>query len=150
MHTVKIILNYWGSLKLNLPIKKIGFISFILLFVWFAGCKKPGIGGDASITGYVHVEKWNATFTQFIGEYAGKDQYVYIVYGDHPGYDKRIKTDYNGEFEFPYLYEGHYKIYIYSKDSTFADPSGITSVVKDVNITSRKEVFNIDTLLIFQ
>lgn len=126
-------------------------ISFILLTVAILiGCKKAGYGGDASITGYVHVQKWNATFTQYIGEYPGKDLYVYIVYGNHSGYDKRIKTDYNGRFEFPYLYKGNYKVYVYSRDSTFADPSGTTAIVKDVTIDKRTEVLDLDTLLIFQ
>lgn len=113
-------------------------------------CKKPGYGGDATIKGYVHVQKWNATFTQYIGEYPGKDVYVYIVYGNHTGYDKRIKTDYNGRFEFPYLYEGDYTIYTYSRDSTFADPSGTTAVIKNVHIDKFKEVVDTDTLMIFQ
>lgn len=125
-----------------------------LLFALFAialwGCKKPGYGGDAKIVGYVNVQKWNATFTQYIGEYPGKDLYVYIVYGNHAGYDKRIKTDYNGQFEFPYLYKGNYKIYVYSRDSSFADPSGTVAVVKELNIDKRKEVVDADTIQIFQ
>jgi len=124
---------------------------FIILFLMLiSSCKKPGYGGDASITGYVHVQKWNATFTQYIGEYPGKDIYVYIVYGSHSGYDKRIKTDYEGKFEFPYLYTGEYKIYLYSRDSTFSNASGTAPVIRQVNITDRTETFTIDTLLIFQ
>ncbi len=115
-----------------------------------AGCKEEGIGGDASIRGYVHVKKYNSTFTQFIGEYPGKDVYVYIIFGDHIGYDKRIKTDFQGNFEFRYLYTGNYKVYVYSKDSTLMDPSGIVSVVRDVTINDRTEVVNLDTLLIFE
>jgi hypothetical protein len=116
----------------------------------FSSCKKSGIGGDATIKGYVQVKKWNSTFTYFIADYPGKDIYVYIVYGHHPGYDKRIKTDYKGEFEFPYLYKGDYTVYLYSRDSTFKDPSGITTVIDTVNITQRKETVNLDTLFIFQ
>ncbi len=122
----------------------------LLLLLLLAACKKPGIGGDASITGYVHVQKWNSTFTQYIGEYQGKDQYVYIVYGNHHGYDKRIKTDYAGQFEFPYLYKGDYKVYVYSRDSSFTDPSGTIPILRNINISKRTETFNLDTLLIFQ
>lgn len=122
------------------------FISLILLFA----CKKPGIGGDASITGYVHIQKWNSTFTQYIGDYQGKDMYVYIVYGNHAGYDKRVKTDYRGQFEFPYLYKGDYTVYVYSRDSTFSDPSGVIPVLDTIQITKRTESVNLDTLFIFQ
>ena len=125
---------------------------FLLLvaLIAIACCKKAGYGGDASIRGYVHVLHFNSTFTQYISQYPGKDLYVYVVYGNHPGYDKRIKTDYNGNFEFPYLYKGDYKVYVYSRDSTFTDPSGMVAVVRNISITSRKEVYNTDTLKVFQ
>jgi len=122
----------------------------IILFLSTASCKKAGFGGDGKIQGYVHVHKWNATFTQFIGQYPGKDVYVYIVYGKHLGYDKRIKTDYNGMFEFPSLYQGDYTVYVYSRDSTFADASGTNAVVQPVTLTKRGQTFVIDTLLILQ
>ena len=122
----------------------------LLMLLLLTACKKPGVGGDASITGYVHVQKWNATFTQYISQFAGKDVYVYIVYGNHSGYDKRIKTDYAGRFEFPYLYKGDYKVYLYSRDSTFSDPSGTIPVLRNITLTKRTEAYNLDTLLIFQ
>jgi len=130
--------------------RKISCTSLILFFLSLTGCKKPGYGGDAKIVGCVHVQKWNATFTQYIGEYPGKDLYVYIIYGSHAGFDKRIKTDYNGQFEFPYLYEGDYSIYVYSRDSSFTDPSGSIAVVKQINITEKNQVFNADTFHIFE
>ena len=128
---------------------KILLLTFLILLL-FNSCKKEGIGGDASITGYVHVQKWNSTFTQYVGEYDGKDVYVYIVYGNHAGYDKRIKTDYKGQFEFPYLYKGDYTVYVYSRDSSFIDPSGTIPVLRNINITKRTETVNLDTISIFQ
>jgi len=130
--------------------KKIIFPLFVSLIIGSIGCKKPGYGGDAKIVGCVYVQKWNTTFTQYIGEYPGKDLYVYIIYGSHTGFDKRIKTDYNGQFEFPYLYEGDYSVYVYSRDSSFSDLSGMTAIVKQINITERKEIFNADTFHIFE
>lgn len=122
----------------------------IFILLTLIACKKPGIGGDAKISGVVNVQKWNSTFTQYLGTYPGKDIYVYIVYGRHDGYDKRIKTDYNGRFEFPYLYKGEYQIFTYSRDSSFSDLSGTIAVVRDVRITTRKEEFKLDTIHIFQ
>lgn len=115
-----------------------------------AGCKKEGLGGDATIAGSIWVEKWNSTFTQQIGQYPGRDEYVYIVYGEHDGYDKRVKTDYNGRFEFPYLYKGHYTVYTYSRDSTFSDASGITAVLRQVEITDRNETVEVPRFIVFQ
>jgi len=126
-------------------------ILFLSLASVFAACKEAGQGGDAAIRGYVHVQKWNSTFTQFISEFPAKDVYVYIIYGDRTfGYDDRVKTDFNGNFEFSYLYEGRYRVYTYSKDSTLNDPSGIVPVVREINITDRKQFVELDTMLTFQ
>lgn len=80
-------------------------------------CKKEeGVGGDASISGQVWTFAINGSFTDTIAEYPAEDTYVYIVYGDHSGFDKRIKTDYDGYFTFKYLYPGKYTLYVYSFD----------------------------------
>ncbi len=129
---------------------RISTLLLFLLAVTLSSCKKEGVGGDASIRGYVQVRQYNSTFTQFIAEYPGRDVYVYLVFDNNIGYDKRIKTDYNGNFEFRYLYKGDYKVYVYSRDSTLQDLSGIVPVVKEVAITERKEIFDLDTLPIFQ
>lgn len=129
--------------------KKLLFFSFLVALAF--ACKKPGVGGDAAIRGYVQAEKYNATFTQYIDSYPAKDIYVYIIYGDKEvGYNARIKTDYKGEFEFPYLYKGNYTIYTYSRDSTFQDPSGVVPVLKSVEIDNTHDIVNLDTIKIFQ
>ncbi|MEO8146915.1 MAG: hypothetical protein ABI723_04715 [Bacteroidia bacterium] len=118
--------------------------------VLVTACKKdPGLGGDAAIRGKVHVKHYNSTFTQFIGEYDGADLYVYITYGNHVGYDTRIKSDYKGEFEFRYLYPGDYKVYLYSIDSTLTEPSGTVAVVNQVHLNGRKEQYDLGTIDIF-
>lgn len=122
-------------------------VLFFLLII--SACKKEGYGGDASIKGKVHGKHYNSTFTQFINEYDVPDEYIYIIYGDHTQYDKRIKTAYDGSFEFNYLYPGKYRIYIYSLDSTLLEPSGKIPVIKDVKLTTRKQVEDVGTLNIF-
>ena len=124
-------------------------ILFLSLFV-FISCKKEGIGGDAAISGKLWVKHYNSTFTQFIKEYEGKDIYVYIIYGNHTQYDKRIKTSYDGSFEFPYLYKGNYTIYTYSLDSTLSEPSGKVAIIKEVKISTRKQHEDLGTLTIFE
>ena len=123
------------------------FLSISLLFL---ACKKEGVGGDATIRGYVMAEKWNSTFTQYIGRYPAKNEYVYIQYDDEFGYDDRILTDYHGYFEFPFLYKGNYHIYTYSRDSTGADLSGLAPVIRNISIDSRTQTVDLDTLFVFQ
>lgn len=127
---------------------------FLVVIIFFTACKKkPGIGGDAEIKGHIHVQHFNTTFTQFISEYEGADVYVYLVAGNDQTYLKRIKSDYNGDFEFKYLYRGDYTVYCYSIDSTFSNhqstSSGFVPVLQKINITGRKEVFTTDTIKIF-
>jgi len=113
----------------------IAFCSAMLL-----ACKKEeGVGGDASISGLVWAKAVNSTGTVIQGEYPAEDTYVYIVYGDNVGYDKRIKTDYNGYFKFSYLYPGDYTLYAYSynPDPTVLDMQ--SPVIRKVKIQGRKE-----------
>jgi len=123
-------------------VKNQSFLIFLLgLSALLYSCKKePGVGGHSSITGHVTIRHYNANFNQFIGTYNGADQYVYIVYGNHSGYDLRLKTDYNGDFEFNYLYPGEYTIYTYSLDSTFQSLSGNIAVKQTVNLNKKEEL----------
>lgn len=125
----------------------VSLISWIFLFIF--SCKKEaGYGGDASIQGSVKIYAVNGLFTDTIAEYPGRDVYVYIRYGDHAGYDKRIKTDYEGNFLFDHLYTGDYQVYTYSADPL--TPDGIKAVIKNITINNRKERVLLDTLNILQ
>jgi hypothetical protein len=114
-------------------------------------CKKPaGEGGKASIKGSLWAEDWNGSFTIKNGEYAAYDEDVYIIYGDDVDYSDKTKSNYNGEFEFKYLRKGKYKIYVYSKDKTLTSPSGEVSIIQEVEITEKKQVFTIDKITIYK
>ena len=123
---------------------KYGILTFILLITLAACRKEEGVGGDASIKGQLWTYAVNSSFAgtiadtaQAYAQYAAEDTYVYIVYGDHSGFDKRIKTDYNGYFEFSFLYPGDYTIYAYSFDPLEIDTQ--SPVIKKVHIEERKE-----------
>ncbi len=119
--------------------------------LFFSACKKrAGEGGTSTIKGRVWAEDWNAAFTVKNGEYAGADEDVYIIYGNDVSYGDKTKASYNGEFEFKYLREGKYRIYVYSKDKTLTSQSGETSVVRDVEITSKKQTLTMEDLLIYK
>jgi len=122
--------------------------AFVLLSL---SCKKQeGKGGDASISGSIAVKHYNSTFTEFISEYPGKDTYVYLIYGDDISYGQRIKTNFEGQFEFKYLYKGNYTVYLYSLDSTLTSADGSIAVVREVNIADRKEHIDLGTIQVFQ
>lgn len=103
----------------------------------FQSCEKDaGEGGNSSIRGYVHVTDYNSTFLVVQGEYPGADEYVYIIYGDNVSYGDRIRSGPDGTFEFKYLREGKYTLYVYQDDTTL---SGQSVVARNVEITGKKQ-----------
>lgn len=125
------------------------FIITTAVILLVCSCKKdPGVGGDAEILGQVWTRDYNTSMTTLIGEYPAADEYVYIVYGDHKGFDKRIKTDYNGFFRFQYLYPGNYTIYAYSADTTLQELDGQLVVIKQVELKEKKSSEDIGKLII--
>ncbi|MGE0562516.1 MAG: hypothetical protein AB7O47_11925 [Flavobacteriales bacterium] len=133
--------------------RKKTILNFLLLSIAFmltSSCKKEaGEGGDSSIRGKIWVVNYNSTFTSINNEYVGADEYVYIIYGDDISYGDRTKTNPAGEFEFKYLREGNYTIYIYSKDKTRTEPSGITSMKVTTNISGKKQIVDVGTITIY-
>lgn len=126
------------------------FLTVTLVLLLISSCKKEaGEGGDSSIRGKIWVINYNATFTSINNEYVGADEYVYIIYGDDISYGDRVKTNPAGEFEFKYLREGNYTIYIYSKDKTRTEPSGITSMKVSTNISGKEQVVDVGTITIY-
>lgn len=126
------------------------FVFAITLITTTSSCKKEaGEGGNSSITGKVWVEDYNATFTTLNAQYAGADEYVYIIYGDNTSYGDRIKTSPDGSFEFKYLRKGDYTIYVYSKDKTLTSPSGQVAVQVKASISKKKEQVDIGKITIY-
>lgn len=122
-------------------LKRLLFVASVISVFVFSSCEKDaGEGGNSSITGYVHVTDYNATFLVVQGEYPGADEYVYIIYGNDVSYGERIRTTYDGRFEFKYLREGKYTIYTYSEDTTL---SGQSVVSVQAEITDKKQTVDI-------
>lgn len=124
-------------------LKKSFLVLTVLSSLLLNSCEKDaGEGGNSSIKGYVHVTDYNASFIIVQGEYPGADEDVYIVYGDDVAPADRMQAGPDGMFEFKYLREGKYKIYVYSEDTTL---SGHSVVLKDVEITSKKQTVDAGT-----
>jgi len=121
----------------------------VVLLLAFSSCKKdPGEGGSSSISGQVYAKDYNATFTVLQGEYYAPDIWVFIVYGDDKDYGDRIRTSYNGTYEFKYLRPGTYHVYAYSKDSTLQTNAPI-AVIKDVEIKKQYQSVEAPLIRIF-
>lgn len=126
-------------------------VILVLGLLMISSCKKTaGEGGGASIKGKLWMQDWNNSFTFLESEYAAFDEDVYIIYGDDISYSQRIRSSYNGEFEFKYLRRGKYKIYFYSDDSTMQSSSGKVAVVKEVEIKKNNEQVDLGTTTIFK
>jgi hypothetical protein len=74
---------------------------------------------------------------------------VFILYGDAVSYSDKTRANYNGEYEFKYLRPGKYKIYVYSKDKTLQSKSGDVSIIKEVEITSKKQTVTVEQITIY-
>lgn len=136
-------------------IKKYYLRSFILTgtigILFFYGCKKaPGEGGKTTLKGKIWVEDWNSGFTVKNGEYAGTDEDVFIIYGDNVSYNDKTRANYNGEFEFKYLRKGKYKIYVYSKDKSLQSASGDVAIVKEVELSGKKQTTALEQIVIYK
>lgn len=116
-------------------------------------CKKvPGEGGNSSIRGKIYMLKYDGNTNTFSKKYPAADIEVYIIYGDDFSYGDRIRTDYEGDFEFKHLNKGNYKIYFYSTDTiAFLGPPANPKapkipVIKDVKISKKKQIVNVGEL----
>ena len=87
---------------------------------------------------YPFLEIKDITFAQ--------EQEVYIIYGDHQFYEERIRTNYNGYFEFSNLIPGSYTVFVYSEDVTGGTEDIVIS--KQTTITEDGQVITLDEFTI--
>lgn len=126
--------------------KKIfGIIALSISLPFIQGCKKvEGEGGGATIKGLLYEQRKNG-FGTVIAEYPAMDERVYIIYGGENTFpDDDIRASYDGNFEFRYLLKGKYKVFFYSECNTC--PSGQEAIIKEVEITDKKQIIDLDTL----
>lgn len=128
-------------------------LATVLLFL--ASCtKQPGEGGGASIRGKVmtEVRVVPANPNSVVNTYPAADEDVFIVYGDNVSPDDRVWTNYNGEFEFQFLRQGNYTIYLLSADTNSTstiDPNAMP-IIREIEITGRKESIDLGEITIYE
>lgn len=131
--------------------RSLTFILPLLLLTAFFSCsKEAGEGGNATIYGKMITHNYNAEFTNLRGIYPSADEDVYIIYGNDRSYSERVRTNYDGVYEFKYLRPGDYTIYAYSKDSTLTLVSEMVAVIRKVTITENKQSVEAEEIKIFR
>lgn len=112
--------------------------------VLFSCSKVEGPGGSSTITGKVHINKYDVG-GNLINDYDAPDEDVYLIYGeDGTIYDDDVKTSYDGSFEFKYLQKGTYQIFVYQDCNSCA--SGKDVVIKKVEITDNKSTVDVGVI----
>lgn len=126
--------------------KKIIFISLLIPILIISSCQKTeGPGGRATIKGKLFVQDY--TGSVLTSQYYGPDFDVFIIYGTGSNfYDDDVKTSYDGSYEFRYLRPGTYRIFAYSKESSA--PGGKVEVMKTVEITGKKDIIELEDIVI--
>ena len=74
--------------------------------------------GYATIRGQVRRIKYVKNSYPPLVEYVdwAHEHEVYLTYGDHASYDERVRTSFDGTFEFRNLIPGDYLVYVFSED----------------------------------
>ncbi len=103
---------------MNLLRKNILLVTFaILVATGIASCKKEeGFGGNSTIKGRVMLYQYNDDYSLAIDSAPASEKEVFIVFGNSSDFGERIRTNYDGTFEFKFLREGKYTIFYYSED----------------------------------
>ena len=123
------------------------FLMILGSLLLFVACEKgAGEGGTSTITGSVIVQEWDKDFIAKRSEHPARAEDVYIIYGDDDFYGDNVETHYDGTYQFVYLREGKYTIYVYSKDPQ--NPSDKKIVSTTIEISGRKQTVEVPELVI--
>jgi len=130
---------------------KFKILLFFASVIALMACEKgPGEGGQATIGGTVIIEDYNFDFTILRDTYPAQEYEVYLIYGDDDFYGDRVRTSYDGYFEFSYLREGDYTVFVYSKDKSldYNTTSKKIPIIREVSITSKKQKLIVDDMIV--
>lgn len=106
--------------------------------------------GTSSIKGIVYVINYKTTSIypnnmEIKDITPAQDLDIYIQYGNHKFYDKRIATSNDGSFIFKNLIKGNYKIFLYSED--ISGGTAMDVIEKEITITEDHQDFVIGGII---
>lgn len=137
--------------------KSIYIVLCLVCFLLFNSCKKEaGKGGSSSIKGNIYAKYYNKNFSILADSAFAPDIDVYIIYGNEYSYGDRIRTSFDGVYEFKYLEKGSYKIYAYTRDSSGTYNNHVNqyahdfAIIKEVEITKNKQTIEVPQINILQ
>jgi hypothetical protein len=121
-------------------------IFFFLLPVFFMnGCtKEEGIGGGATIRGKVFVNEYSGGV--LTGTHDAMEERVYLIFGNDEAYGDDTRTNYNGIYEFKYLYPGEYTVLVYTDCNTCS--GGTEPVLTTMTVTKNKDVIEVEDIYV--
>ncbi len=102
------------------------------------------IGGVVEKTKYDNDSKWPNLVWKYT-DFA-HDHEVFLLYGDDEYYSERIRTSYDGYFEFSNLIPGDYLVFLYSEDVTKVTEHVVLKY--EVTITEFGQVIDLGTIAI--
>lgn len=131
--------------------KSVSLAFLVVSLFLFNACKKvEGEGGSSTIKGKVIVKNYNAGGSILEGTYAGADEDVYIIYGEgSTTSNDRVRTSFDGSFEFNYLQNGKYTIYMY--EEVLPEPTAAAKnqvVMVSAEITKKKSTVDLGEITI--
>lgn len=121
-----------------------------ILILALTACTKEGKGGAASIEGKVKIRLIKETTLDTLTTYDAPDEDVYIIYGENLTYDDDVKTTYNGNFKFDYLYTGNYTVYVYSECTFLIEscPDETVALLENVTIEKARQAVDLGEIVI--
>lgn len=124
-----------------------GFVVIALGALLFSACKKEeGEGGKAEIRGTVEEQRYNGAGNPSGDPYPLADQRVYIIYGDGQYYDDDTRTGPNGEYRFPWLRRGSYRVYALSECNDYQNCT--EGIYQTAEIDGRKDIVSLSTITV--
>lgn len=102
--------------------------------------------GTSTIRGYVELSNYKSDLSLEPNVGPAQEQEVYLVYENHITDDIRVRTSFNGYYEFKNVLKGSYIIYAYTDDVFDVVPNDM--VYKKVVVTEDKQLVEVATLKI--
>ena len=102
------------------------------------------IQGKVFVKNYFNSSSWPNLIVKDITP--AQELEIYLTYGNHKQYDKRIRTNHDGTFAFTNLIKGNYLIYLYSEDVK----GGTADIViqKEIQITEKDQLVQLEDITI--